>query len=195
MLVKKGIPNALIENASTLYSEAFQRKVVKILGPKETFKALLCKGMDGRHAFYAVDEAGQLLGVAGFYSDKSALINIQLRDLIGILGVFRGLLVGFFAEGLYKKKADHPRQLLMDGIVVDVNHRGKGVGSALFENLVTYAASQDFTEIKLEVIDENPKAKKLYERLGFEVRHHKKLSARLSRLIGVSGVYTMVKQI
>jgi ribosomal protein S18 acetylase RimI-like enzyme len=58
--------------------------------------------------------------------------------------------------------------LQMDGICVSAAARGKGVGSALFDALFGYALEQGYSYITLDVIDTNPRAKHLYERLGFE---------------------------
>jgi len=56
----------------------------------------------------------------------------------------------------------------MDGVCVSASARGKGVGSALFDALFDYAHEHDYRYITLDVIDTNPRAKALYERLGFE---------------------------
>jgi len=55
----------------------------------------------------------------------------------------------------------------MDGIVVDPLYQGMGVGTRLFSKLMDYARAEKYTTIRLDVIDTNPRAKRLYERLGF----------------------------
>ena len=55
----------------------------------------------------------------------------------------------------------------MDGIVVDPEHRGKGVGTRLFSSLVNFAKSVQHSTMRLDVIDTNSGARRLYERLGF----------------------------
>jgi ribosomal protein S18 acetylase RimI-like enzyme len=67
---------------------------------------------------------------------------------------------------LERSSADDTLQ--MDGICVSASARGKGVGSALFDALFAYARKRDYSYITLDVIDTNPRAKALYERLGFE---------------------------
>jgi ribosomal protein S18 acetylase RimI-like enzyme len=59
--------------------------------------------------------------------------------------------------------------LQMDGICVGHSARGKGVGSALFDALFSHARERGYDYVTLDVIDTNPRAKSLYERLGFEV--------------------------
>ena len=56
----------------------------------------------------------------------------------------------------------------MDGIVVHSDARGKGVGNRLLEEVANYAKEHEFDRVRLDVIDINTKAKKLYERKGFK---------------------------
>ena len=56
----------------------------------------------------------------------------------------------------------------MDGIAVQAGARGQGVGSRLLEEIANYAKEQGFSRVRLDVIDINPKARKLYERKGFK---------------------------
>lgn len=55
----------------------------------------------------------------------------------------------------------------MDGIAVAPDVRGRGVGGLLIEEVAAVAAEQDCREIRLDVIDTNPRARALYERRGF----------------------------
>ncbi len=55
----------------------------------------------------------------------------------------------------------------MDGIVVDPAYRGKGIGTRLFSSLIEFGNTEKYSTIRLDVIDTNPGARKLYERLGF----------------------------
>ncbi|MDB3935703.1 GNAT family N-acetyltransferase [Granulosicoccus sp.] len=67
---------------------------------------------------------------------------------------------------LYERKAKDG-ELLMDGIVVDPEYRGNGVGTRLFSSLMDFAKSEQYSTIRLDVIDTNPGARRLYERRGF----------------------------
>ncbi|MCP4623041.1 MAG: GNAT family N-acetyltransferase [bacterium] len=58
-------------------------------------------------------------------------------------------------------------ELYVDGVAVAGEMRGKGIGSHLFELLEQAALKKRIKNISLEVIDTNPRAKVLYERLGF----------------------------
>ena len=58
-------------------------------------------------------------------------------------------------------------QLLMDGIFVDEAARGRGVGTLLLDAVLAQAKSTGAREVRLDVIDSNPRARALYERQGF----------------------------
>lgn len=51
--------------------------------------------------------------------------------------------------------------------MVDPEYRGKGVGTRLFSSLMDYAKSEQYSTIRLDVVDTNPGARRLYEHLGF----------------------------
>ncbi|HET6352614.1 MAG TPA: GNAT family N-acetyltransferase [Coriobacteriia bacterium] len=53
------------------------------------------------------------------------------------------------------------------GISVDRDWRGRGVGTALIEALVEWAAANGITRIQAFAWETNPRALELYERLGF----------------------------
>lgn len=60
-----------------------------------------------------------------------------------------------------------PQQLLLEGLAIEPNARGKGVGTRLQEAVDERARDLGRTEIILEVVDANPRAKALYERHGY----------------------------
>ena len=90
---------------------------------------------------------------------------------------------------LYERQPS-PQELVMDGIAVRADVRGRGVGGRLLEELVAYATAQKYKSIRLDVIDINPKAKKLYERKGF-VAIKTDTFPYLRWLLGFGGVTTM----
>ena len=56
---------------------------------------------------------------------------------------------------------------LMDGIFVTQNARGMGLGRALLQAIKTKADQRNCRDVRLDVIDNNPRARALYEREGF----------------------------
>lgn len=78
----------------------------------------------------------------------------------------------------------------MDGIAVQEDYRGNGIGGLLLQNVLDYAKQNDFTSIRLDVIDDNPDAQRLYERWGFNPIRTQKFPY-LRWFFGFGGVTTM----
>ncbi len=70
----------------------------------------------------------------------------------------------------------------------------QGIGSKLIEALLEYSKSNEYKQVKLDVINENPRAKALYERVGFKSIQYEKVPKFIAKLIGVTGVTSMVKE-
>ncbi len=60
------------------------------------------------------------------------------------------------------------KTLYIDDICVDEDHRGKGIGRALYDHVLKYAKEMDFYNITLNVWSLNPGALKFYESLGLK---------------------------
>lgn len=72
--------------------------------------------------------------------------------------------------------------------------RGMGVGTLLIEKVCEYAKQNSLNSVRLQVVDNNPKARKLYDRLGFEQTKIDR-NPLLKKIIGVGAISTMVKQV
>ncbi|MFD1905046.1 GNAT family N-acetyltransferase [Paenibacillus rhizoplanae] len=55
----------------------------------------------------------------------------------------------------------------IDPLVVSGEARGLGIGTRLLEAAFTWSRQANRSKVLLEVVDTNPLAKKLYERVGF----------------------------
>lgn len=161
-----GISEDQRAEVARLFWAAFSEKLTQVLGPEQKALRFLSEAINTECAFCAVDHEGRLLGVAGFKTTEGGMIGGSYRQLSAVYGrygaLWRGALLEFLERDL------NARQMLMDGIFVDPDHRGKGVGSKLLEALEAKARREEFSEIRLDVVDENPRARALYERRGFE---------------------------
>ncbi|WP_230426431.1 GNAT family N-acetyltransferase [Paragemmobacter aquarius] len=81
---------------------------------------------------------------------------------------------------------------LIDGLCVQPQARGRGVGSALIEAICTEAAARGFNTVRLDVVDTNPRARSLYERRGFVLDHSTPVGP-LGLVFGYSVTHTMVR--
>ena len=193
--IQTGINPEHKEEAARLYAIAFQSKFLKLLGSPEKVTQLLSGAINPDRGICALSHSNELIGIAGFELNNSSLTNLKLKDFTRNYGLIRGTFKLVLSAILFHRKPDHKAQLLMDGIAVKEGNRGKGIGKQLFIALEKLARQNKITSIKLDVIDENPDAKKLYESIGFITTKYTKTPAFVYKLIGVGGVSTMVKNL
>ncbi len=177
-----------------LYASAFQRKFVDLIGEKEVVARLLEKGLIPDYSLICYDQ-GQVVGLAGFHVGKKSFVNLRLSHFIQQFGFFKGLWKGIWSCIIFYRKPAPKGELPMNGIAVDENFQGKGIGNQLLDALFAWAKSHDYEAIHLDVIDENPRAKKLYQKLNFIEISHEKFPPFIERLIGASGITHMRKSL
>jgi len=183
------------EDAARLYAIAFQTKFLKILGSPEDVTQLFKEGINTDRGISAVSANNELLGISGFQLDNTSLTDIKFRNFVKKYGNIKGTFVSIVLALLFFRKPDKKNQLLMVGIAVKEGNRGRGIAKELFTALEKFARDKKMSSIKLDVIDENPRAKKLYEGIGFVPIKYKKTPQFIYKLIGVSGVTTMIKEL
>jgi GNAT superfamily N-acetyltransferase len=160
-----GVPESLRVEAAQLYDEAFGRKFSVAIGNTKKRRDILAESFLLEYAVAAISKE-RLVGLAGFHTQRGALTSGMsgelLLECLGTLG-------GLWAALIFSIYARRPQasELLMDGIAVRRDMRGKGVGTHLLNDLKQYARDNGFRTIRLDVIDTNPAARRLYKRQGF----------------------------
>ncbi|MBO6902188.1 MAG: GNAT family N-acetyltransferase [Rhizobiaceae bacterium] len=190
-IIRDGFPAALRRQAAEIYFQAFEGKIGGILGRDGRGLAFVERVIDPRFAICAVSADGtRLLGIAGFKTTGGAMVGGTMSDLAAIYGWFgacwRAALLSVLERGLANG------QLLMDGIAVAAEARGMGIGSALLDAIVDEAEKRGMKEVRLDVIDSNPRAKSLYERKGF-IAGGRLSTGPFRRLFGFSFATTMAR--
>ena len=151
--------------AARLYLDAFDQKLGPILGRDKRAVGYLSDILRPTQALVAVDRYGVLLGLAGFHTEYGGLIGGRFNDLYRWYGLWgacwRTMLLAFFT------RSPQSGQLLMDGVVVSPECRGQGVGAKLLEGVEQIARAKSLKQVRLDVVDTNPRARALYERKGF----------------------------
>ncbi|WP_366942640.1 GNAT family N-acetyltransferase [uncultured Sulfitobacter sp.] len=165
--ISTGFSDSDRADVARLYWNAFSSKLGKILGPDARALAFFADLVSPDYALVARNGSGGVIGVAGFKTAQGALTGGGMRDIArhyGWLGaLWRGPLLAMLERDL---QAD---TLLMDGICVDARARGMGVGTALLHSIKDEARSRKLTQVRLDVIDINTRARALYTREGFVV--------------------------
>lgn len=172
-----------------LYDEAFGAKFERAIPDKAKRLVLLAGSFEPDFSFVAL-QGDRIVGLAGFQESAGSLTGgLGASQLIDTLGVIRGLWA-CCVFALFERQPE-PGELVMDGIAVDRSVRGQGIGSALLDRITGYAADNGFRSVRLDVIDSNPRARKLYESKGFVATRSERFPY-LAWLIGFSGATTMV---
>lgn len=165
MDVTHGFANHECDLVAHMYWQAFGAKLGRVLGPQERGVAFVRAVLDPTHALCARAADGTLLGVSGFKTYKGALVGGTWRDLVQHFG-WVGTAWRLPLLALLERDVENER-FLMDGIFVRETARGQGVGTLLLNAIALEARQRGYAEVRLDVIDSNPRARSLYERHGF----------------------------
>ena len=188
----RGIAEVHRDDAVLLYDEAFGPKFAVAVPDVAARRDLLRDAFRLDFAVGAVRK-GELVGLAGFQTDHGSLTDgVGYRGLISRLGLLRGNRAALIFS-LYDRKPQ-PGEIVMEGIAVRGDVRGQGMGSGLLDELAAYAVEEGFQTIRLDVIDTNPDARRLYERNGF-VAVRTEHFAYLRWLLGFGASTTMVRRL
>ena len=107
---------------------------------------------------FCFDAARQRQGLALLLDDERARVLVAERA-DGVVGMCTGQLVVSTAEG--------GPALLVEDVVVDPDHRGRGVGRALLAALADWARGRGVRRLQLLADGNNGPALAFYERLGW----------------------------
>jgi ribosomal protein S18 acetylase RimI-like enzyme len=80
-----------------------------------------------------------------------------------------GQVVGYASLAQASRLPSHAHVLEINGLAVDPDHQGHGVGRALVEACLAGARQQGARKLTLRVLGCNERARRLYEACGFQV--------------------------
>jgi len=193
MIINRRLPKKHKGIIADLFLNALGEKFIPILGEKNKAKKLIELSINQDNCF-SVENELKLLGFLAFQINESSFFNPSLATLISVYGLFSGILKVISLSMLgYKTNSN---EIHIEAIAVSELARDKGIGTKLFDAIFQLASEKGYKTITLEVIDINPRAKKLYERMGFEVVKQSK-TWPLNKLIGwpFNKVFLMKKEI
>lgn len=189
---EQGLPISHLDQAAELYESAFGKKCARAIPEKADRLALIRNGFQSGFAFVALDDS-RLVGLAGYHTANGSLTGgITARAIMRSLGLIGGIRACCIFS-LYDR-TPAAGELVMDGIAVDANYRGRGLGTELLKRIIACARAESCRKVRLDVIDTNPKARNLYERFGFKVTREEQYPY-LAGVLGFGGSATMEYEI
>ena len=192
MKITVGIPSKDREEAAALYWNAFGEKLGFTLGPKYQALMFVRSVLRPDHGICAHGDDGKLLGIAGFKTSHGSLVGGEFKDLRRIYG-WTSAAIRISLLALLERDIENER-FLMDGLFVAPEARGLGVGTALLDAVVDEAKRRGYTQVRLDVVDTNPRAKALYKHVGFKELKTVKIGL-LKHIFGFSASTTMVRDV
>ena len=172
-----------------MYFDIFSRKLGAVLGRRAAV-AMIADHIIADRIIVALDRE-EIVGIAGLKYDGKGFFAPDRRGFLKHYGP----LAGRVRAGLWSSVQTNPRphQLLLDGLGVQADFRNRGIGTALLEAVDRRARELDKTEVVLEVVDTNPRARSLYERFGYRTV----LTTRrwMFRLAGFSAANLMLRRL
>jgi ribosomal protein S18 acetylase RimI-like enzyme len=163
--IRRGFEESERERVGSLYWEAFRRKLrPAFLNDATGLETIQAAVRPDRMLVARI--AGEVAGVCGYNEQGAGAADISwgaLRTRLSLIASIRAVLVlGVLSS---RKRGD---ALVLDGICVHSDKRGRGVGTVLLDAAVEHAGSLGLKAVQLSVVDTNPRAEALYRRRGFQ---------------------------
>jgi ribosomal protein S18 acetylase RimI-like enzyme len=186
-----GIAEKYLTQAAEVYYDAFQTKLAPLKGSKKQVVALLEQIFDPQQAMFAVQQ-GQCVGLAGLHYEGRLFTKVKFFAFVNELGWFYGVM-GYLAFHVFEPRIGK-NELRIECLAVAPEKRGQGIGTLLLAAVDELARTKGFDAVRLEVVDTNPLAQRLYERQGFRVTQTQHFPY-LRRFVGYSSANVMVKKL
>jgi ribosomal protein S18 acetylase RimI-like enzyme len=191
LVVQFGLPAAYARQVAEVYWEAFGAKMRPILAPPE--RAIRILQPDLRLDGVVGALVGEtLVGLAGLRLDGRHFWQPRVATVVREYGLPAGLpraaVLLLAAAG-----GGHAGQLYVESLAVRGEWRGRGIGTRLLAACEDIARQRGLGALSLDVVDTNPRARRLYQRFGFvPVRTRRMPFARVS---GFTAITEMVKRL
>jgi len=184
-------PSECTRKIASLFFAAFEQKLCAVFQGKE-------KGLDfvqqnlNPERIVPLFSGEELVGVMGLEFGGKTWIDPSWSQLWGFYA-WKAFSVAFW--GLPLMHRPDSKTLCIDSIAVHPLFRGRGAGSHLLEWAFAFAQKKDYRSVSLYVVHSNDKARKLYERLGFQVKKERHVPFPWSKRLGFSSAFLMERPV
>jgi ribosomal protein S18 acetylase RimI-like enzyme len=186
-----GLPKRFRKQATEVFWDGFSDKLTHALGPEVDAKEFLSQTFAPSAVTLAVEQR-QVLGVLAVSDREHPLLSdtwAAARDVYGhTQGMWRLLLM------VPMTVSPHKNTLYIEYVAVARAARGKGIGSLLMEHAEDIARARGLSGLELDVVDTNPRARGLYERMGYRLEKTSKMGP-LSSVYNFDASHLMMKQL
>lgn len=173
-----------------LFFDGFEKEAKPVFGRPENLARIIRRSLNPGTCITARDN-GELVGMAVLDVEDRHFFVPRLRHFTAEYGRLEG--PPRFLMSLLLNAGFQKAPFYLDTLAVRNDRRSTGVGTALLEAVEREAARQGYDAVVLDVLDENPRAQKLYESLGYApVSHHPR--PFFKPLFGYSGYTRMEKK-
>ena len=174
-----------------LYWSAFGRKLRVAFPDAASGQAFVTENLRADRTLVARID-GKVAGICGFHESGHGAAELSWRALQKRFGTRTAIRALIALAPLSRSEKDGI--LVLDGICVGSEQRGKGIGTALLAAAEAHAATRGDREVQLSVVDTNPRAEVLYRRLGYRVVDEGSIGG-LGSLYGFRHYRTMRKRV
>ena len=116
----------------------------------------------------------KLVGIGAAFSGIKAK-SFMVKDFLNIVRFYKFGALPVMIRGLRTEqvvKSPVKGEICLGHLAIDEKERSKGYGEKLIQFLIENADKKESDYFVLDVSEENPKAQKLYERIGFKLSTH-----------------------
>jgi len=154
------------KDAAKIFVDGYYEDLSMLCKNKNRLVAAL-EGAFNESVFYIAILEGNLVGITACADAKGRALQLDKKQLKKHVGFIKGT----FAYKAMAKEFHTPlvypdNKAYIECVATRPAARGKGVATALMKHILHQTP---YTEYELEVTDANVTAKKLYEKLGFQV--------------------------
>lgn len=189
--VRRGALESERTAIAEVYWHAFAQKVERFVGSRDAGLSIIAEAFRLDRTIVAT-RGGTVMGVAGLDYDGVSFLRPRFVTCRRLLGLWRG--IAAYAGLRFFHGGKSAGQLRIDSLAVAPGERGSGVGRLLLHEVFALARERGFTSVILEVVDSNPRARNLYELLGFRAVAFYRYPW-LTRRQGFTGHAVMVKEL
>ena len=155
-----------MNQAITVFIEGFYNIMSSISKNKEKLHRLFKNSFE-YDTTYAYLQNGEAVGFLGLGNYQKSALNLN-REIF--MEIFRGfaskVVYKVMHSSMCKPNVSNPQEVYIDFITTSPEYRSTGIGAKLIEFI---RGDLGYNAIGLDVFTKNPRAKKFYERMGFQV--------------------------